>query len=286
MKKKLLSILFAFCLVLPMALLITACDGDHTHTYIKNGGYVVEDSKAYTTEVCECGHTKQTELSNYIIATPDSAQSILDGRYGKISGKTILFFKGTYGALEIKSTVDTLTAIHEYNVNDPLDMATTTTLEALSNTTTYHYTRDLSDVHFVALEGAKFEGLFSIQSKDYERYIWQADTIIGLSDSTELSVDPIRNVKVQDYNCNGIIDESDIAFVDHINLKNITFENMNFSGSKGRVYIGQSYATTVENIAFKNCSFVTEEEWSGYGAIVMDTQATDRQESILRKISQ
>ena len=223
MKKRLLSILFAFCLVLPMALLVTACDGDHTHTYIKNNGYVVEDSKAYTTEVCECGHTKQTELSNYIIATPDSAQSILDGRYGKISGKTILFFKGTYGALEIKSTVDTLTAIHEYNVNDPLDMATTTTLEALSNTTTYHYTRDLSDVHFVALEGAKFEGLFSIQSKDYEKYIWQADTLTGLSDSTALAIDPIRNVKVQDHNWNGTIDTGDVAFIDHINIKNITF---------------------------------------------------------------
>ena len=283
MRKKLLSILFAFVLILPMAFMVAACSEDHTHTHIKTNEYVVEDSKAYTTEICECGNVKKTELNNYIIATPSTAQDILDGRYGKISGKTIVFFKGTYSSLRIRSTIDTLSVIHEYNVNDPLDMETTTTLEALSNTTTYHYTRNLNNVNFVAVDGAKFEGLFSIQSKDYEKYIWQSDELTGLAEENTLAIDPIRNVKVADYNGDGNIDTGDVAFVDHINLDNITFENMNFSGSKGRVYIGNSYADQVEDITFKNCSFITEEEWSTYGAIVMDTQATTRQTSIIRK---
>ena len=282
MKKKILSLLFAMCLVLPMAFMIAACSEDHTHSHIKTGKYIVEDSKAYTTETCVCGDTKKTELTNYIIATPSNAQDILDGHYGKISGKTIVFFKGTYGTLRLRTTLNTLDLIHEYNPNDPLDMNTTTTLEALSNTRTYHYTRNIENVNFVAVDGAKFTGVFSSQSKDYEKYIWQADSIVGLESTDTLAVDPIRNVTVKD-NGNGIIEDGDIAYVEHINLDNISFENMDFLGDKGRFYFGNSYADKLEDITFKNCTFVTEEDWNGYGAIVMDTENTNRQSSITRK---
>ncbi len=283
MKKKILSLLFAMALVLPMAFMVAACTEDHTHSHIKSNEYAVEDSKAYTTEICECGDVKKTELTNYVIATPSNAQDILDGAYGKLSGKTVVFFKGTYGSLRIRSTIDTLSAIHEYNPNDPLDMETTTTLEALSNTRTYHYTRNLDNVKFVAVDGAKFGGVFSIQSKEYEKYIWQNDTLIGLEEVNTLAVDPIRDVKVTDQNWNGVIEDGDVAFIDHINLEDITFENMDFVGNKGRIYIANSYADQVEDITFKNCSFVTEEAWSNLGAIVMDTQNTARQSSIVRK---
>lgn len=283
MKKKILSLLFAMVLVIPMAFMLAACTEDHTHSHIKSDDYIVEDSKAYTVEICECGDVKKTELTNYVIATPSNAQDILDGKYGKLSGKTVVFFKGTYGALEIRTTLNTLDVIHEYNTNDPLDMETTTTLEALSNSRAYHYTRNMTNVKFVAVDGAKFTGLFSVQSKDYEKYIWQADTLTGLADVDTLSIDPIRNIKVTDNNWDGNIDEGDIAYVDHINLDGITFENIDFSGSKGRFYFGNSYANQLEDITFKNCSFITTEAWSTYGAIVMDTQNTSRQPSIIRK---
>lgn len=283
MKKKILSLLFGLVLILPMAFIVSACSEDHTHSHIKTNKYIVEDSKAYTTETCECGDVKKTELTNYVIATPSNAQDILDGHYGKLSGKTIVFFKGTYGALRLRVTLDTLDLIHEYNPNDPEDMSTTTTLEALSNTRTYHYTRDIENVNFVAVDGAKFTGVFSVQSKDYEKYIWQADNVVGLGTENNLAVDPIRNIKVLDNNDDGIIDDGDIAFVDHLNLDNITFENMDFLGSRGRFYFGNAYADKLEDITFKHCTFITEEDWNGYGAIVMDTQHTDRQSSITRK---
>ena len=283
MKKKILSLLFAMVLVLPMAFMVAACTEDHTHSHIKANEYIVEDSKAYTTEICECGDIKKTELTNYVIATPSNAQDILDGAYGKLSGKTIVFFKGTYGTLRIRSTVDTLSVIHEYNPNDPLDMETTTTLEALSNTRAYHYTRNLSNVKFVAVDGANFGGVFSIQSKDYEKYIWNDDATVGLADESTLAIDPIRNIKVTDNNWNGVIDDGDIAFVDHINVDNVTFENMDFFGDKGRIFFANSYANKIEDVTFKNCTFVTDEDWGNLGAIVMDTQATTRQSSIVRK---
>ena len=284
MKKKILSLLFAMVLVLPMAFMVVACTEDHTHSHIKTNEYIVEDSKAYTTEVCDCGNVKKTELTNYIIATPSNAQNILDGAYGKLSGKTVVFFKGTYGTLRIRSTVDTLSTIHEYNPNDPLDMETTTTLEALSNTRAYHYTRNLNNVKFVAVDGAKFGGVFSIQSKEYQRYLWQNDALVGLEEENTLAVDPIRNVKVYDKNTNGVIDEGDIGYADHIHLEDITFENMDFFGDKGRIHFGHSYADKVEDVTFKNCTFITETPWSGnYAAIDMTTRANSRQSSIIRK---
>lgn len=247
MKKKILTLLLSIGILLSLGLIGSACTPSHTHSYINSGKYIVMDSKAYQIENCECGESHTKELTNYIIATPDTAQEILDGKYGKLSGKTIVFFKGTYGDMSIKITKETIDKVFEYNVSDPQDLSTETTLNALSDKSTYHYFRNLNNVRFIAVDGARFEGGLYIES-----------TLHCAEGEFDITVvDPIRNVPLHDNNANGIVDTLDTAYMEHIILNSVTLENMNFYGENGKLI--HTKANTNENSpVLINCTFESE----------------------------
>lgn len=247
MKKKILTLILSLVLTLPLGILTSACTPNHTHSYISSEKYVVMDSKAYVIENCDCGESHSRELEDYIIATPDTAQEILDGKYGKLSNKTIVFFKGTYGDMHIKITKQTINKVYEYNVSDPLDLSTETTLDALSDKSTYHYFRNLDNVQFVAVDGARFEGGLYIES-----ILHRAE---GEFDITV--VDPIRNIPLHDNNANGIVDSLDTVYMEHIVLNNVTLENMNFYGENGKI-IHTKANTNESSLVLKNCTFESD----------------------------
>lgn len=249
MKKKILTLILSFALTLPLGVLASACTPNHTHSYESSDKYMVVDSKAYVIENCKCGESHSKELENYIIATPDTAQEILDGKYGKLDNKTIVFFKGTYGDLHINITKQTIDKVYEYNVSDPLDLSTETTLDALSDKSTYHYVRKLNNTHFVAVDGARFEGGIYIES-----VLHSAE---GEFDNRVL--DPIRNVPLVDNNGNGIVDMGDTAYMEHILLSSVTLENMNFYGESGKIIHTKANANE-NNPVLKNCTFATNNE--------------------------
>ena len=240
------------------------------HTY-EGCEYRIISGRAYKVTTCSCGDESKEELTNYIIVDTQNAQSVLDGSQGSINGKTIVFASGTYGSLAIRSTIDTVEKIYEYEYlgNNDYTMETEYTgeLSDLEKVGIYHYTRTINNVKFVATNNARFAGVFSVQSKAFRRYGYALDTEVGISDST-IYVDPIRTaalneeVKVSDIDSDGVMEVGDTAYIDHITFKNVTFENMNFTGSKGRIYLYNRTAEEYENILVNNCSFKTDEAWS------------------------
>ena len=232
------------------------------HSYVSES-IIVEGDKAYKVKVCNCQYEDKQELSNYIVVNPNNAQSILDGSQGKISGKTIVFSNGLYSSLEIRSTADTISKVYEYEYlgNTDYSYNTEADIDNLSDVGVYHYIRNINDVEFVSTSEAVFTGVIAIQSKDFRRYGYALDYQLGLSDA-KIDVDPIRGVKVVDLDQDGKIEQGDTAYVDHISLKNISFNGLNFQGKRGRIFIYNRTAENMENITFKNCSFTTNEMWS------------------------
>lgn len=72
----------------------------HTHTYTGDNKYFISQGKAYyRSGACACGAYNNVELENYIIATPSTAQNILDSTDENL---TIVLSAGTYGNLYIR----------------------------------------------------------------------------------------------------------------------------------------------------------------------------------------
>ena len=267
MKKKILSFILAFCLILPVSLMFTACGKcDHANAEIK---YVVEKdgstNKAYETKECDdCKKTIKSELENYIVVNTSSAQNTLDGKSGDINGKTIVFAEGKYTSLIIRPTRTAINKAYLYNYSNPLDMSQEVDTEVACehyNTNVYHYVRNLENVTFVGAEGAEITGVFSIQSKDYEKNVWNADYLTGVEIANRPECSPITYNDVQDQNDDGNIDEGDYAWLDHVNVKNVTFKNLNFTTKRGRLLVLNQYANNFENVTIDNCSFEAEEAW-------------------------
>ena len=110
MKKKFLSGLMALAIAIPCAFGLVGCGEDpadpttppatHTHSYAVCDEYLVVEDKAYhATKKCDCGDYEKTELADYIIATPETAQEILDG---EINDKTVVLSSGEYGKLYLR----------------------------------------------------------------------------------------------------------------------------------------------------------------------------------------
>lgn len=98
MKKKLLSLIFAICLILPCSIMLGGCSEGHTHNF-ELSGYIVEDGKAYEVKQCECKETQKTELANYVVGTVETAQELLDNVE---DGKTIVLDRGDYNTLYLR----------------------------------------------------------------------------------------------------------------------------------------------------------------------------------------
>lgn len=69
------------------------------HAMTTTSTYVVEDNKAYEVYKCSCGDTERRELSNYVVATVDTAQTLLDNA---ADGITIVLDGGNYGTLYLR----------------------------------------------------------------------------------------------------------------------------------------------------------------------------------------
>ncbi len=282
MKKKLLLLLLSICLIIPSALMFTACDdgnggaGGHNHVYTGHTYYKVDGTKAYSYKLCECGEDgNKVQLTNYVIATPNNAQEVLDGSLGKLSGKTVVFADGDYSHLWLRSSRNTLNKVYEYNYQNPQDLSVEVDLSDISpNSGIYHYQRELKNVKFVATNNAQFNGVLSIQSKHFGEIPWQNDVWTGIATETIHSYDIVRGVTSDDVVYNNTIEEGDLGYVDHIILDGVTFENMNFEGVNGRVFIATETDEKIKDLTFAHCTFNTEESYvnsrnSGYAAIVI-----------------
>ena len=205
-------------------------------------------------------YNEMAREAGYVIATPANAQSILNS---DINGKTIIFTDGPYSHLKLDVSKETVSAIHEFVITDggkdgdeftkgaevPLSL-----IDELPEAPAYHYTRNVNNVTFAATSGANFTGVFAVRSAKFNEHEWCADSSIGITGARK---DPIRNISI--YGSNTYVTAGSKAYVSHINVNNLRFENMKFTGKDGRVFFGYENDATVKNITFANCSFNTSE---------------------------
>jgi hypothetical protein len=109
---------------------------------------VVEDKAYHATEKCSCGDYKKTELEDYIIATPETAQTVLDG---EINGKTVVLSSGEYDVLYLRK-------------NDASTLVESSIWAGGNHT----YSREMSDVTILGAEGTEVDAIIAEAGTYYD----------------------------------------------------------------------------------------------------------------------
>lgn len=181
--------------------------------FVQDYTYEIIDNEVYRTPICNtCECYKSPEKMNadeYIIATPETAQSILDS---DINGKTIVFAEGLYKDLYLRPSVATAT-VYGWVDSDKHDGVQINT-NSLSSTGKYHYERSINNVTFVGSENADFQG------KIYSYSFIQTS-------KDEIVYDAVRNINVNYVTGN--------YYTIHNKLDGLIFQDMNFSTVYGRI---------------------------------------------------
>ena len=82
------------------------------------------------------------------------------------------------------------------------------------------------------------------------------------SNPDSVMYDPVRKVLCTTDSAAGSPSKNETAYIDHVNIDGLTFENMNFTGSKGRImFLYEDYYATINNVSVSNCSFETDKPW-------------------------
>ena len=113
--------------------------------------------------------------SNIVVATPDTAQALLDAG---VNNTTIVFDEGTYGDLVFRPTKETVGKVYHYNAHASTVGTEVTDLNTISSDVSskisedinYLYTRKLENVKLLGTLGAKFKGVVTVESSDFGRY--------------------------------------------------------------------------------------------------------------------
>lgn len=246
--KKLLTFLL-FVATLMCSLMFTACgasSGGHHHQFNIDNGYVDGNGIIYRQWDCVCGESKLYKAGKGYFVTPENAQDVLDGKYGTLSGKTIIFSAGEYGELVFGRATSYEGGETTYcgTQNEILK-----DLEDISAMTwgSRYYTRSIKDLKVIANEGVSVASLSAISGHIYGA-----------------GYDYVIN---KEFNGSGY-------FLSH-QFENVTFKGINFTGrvdfatSQGTSLFKDEVVletTSIDGLNFINCSFTTGGTESSNGA--------------------
>ena len=220
---------------------------DHIHDYTETIQYSIKDDTAYYSQKCQhCDKYGPAKvLENSIVVTPENVQSVLDTN---INGKTIVF--GAYNfdnLLELRpSKSDSTTRIYAWTSDTTYDKTYAFALNELvkDDSFRYHYTRNIENVTFAGVEGTSINNTFFVRSG--ETFADDQSAFNG-----GLIYDAVRGMDYMQADQRG-------KHASHISLTNITFQNLNFTGSNGLIYVDSTYQDSkVSTFAIKNCTFET-----------------------------
>ena len=234
-------------------------EGDYYHYYTVMNNNIVIKHYECTILGCNLENHNYTEIvTNAVVATPENAQEVLDG---DINGKIVIFTAGNYNeSLEIRPTKETAT-VYEYDWENPNNLVNKVNNWNLANTGLYHYYRKLENVQFIGLQGAIFNRIFAIRSQLFYSTT-SRNVALGIADSDTV-IDPIRNIVCGNSQETG-------GYYAHIDVNNVTFDNMDFRGLEytdedfinskkavyGRIHIESTLNTAmINNVTVKNCTF-------------------------------
>ncbi len=212
---------------------------DPNHEYNIDMGYSVVDGVAYTNTKCVCGDIYSVVVENAIVATPETAQDVLDGKLGSLDEKTVVFALGEYteklyfgrpNSSEGSNTI--YKGLQSSTIIEGID-----NIKAMTWGSRY-YTRAISNLTLVAENGVVLPTLEAssghIHGSGYDYVLDQSFSGSGY-------------------------------FLTHI-FENITFDGLSFNGkvdfetAQGATLIGQEVfqpATSMNGLNFINCSFTT-----------------------------
>ena len=242
MKKRILAILMALCMVMTVMPTALAAEGgvDPTKT-----GYKYNDK--YETLPKE---PIIDDKSDTITVTPDNAQYTLDGAYGSISGMTIVFSAGTYDQLVLGRATkypgsDTEYYIGGFDADKKHDYAEFVKLKNAPGHSEYaYYIRNMEDVTLRAEAGATvtIAGMVGVAGHAYGT----------------------GGVEAYDYVLERYSQDTNNGYFLAQNWSNITFENLSFT-AQVNIESSQTKAE-IHDVTFNNCSFTTGGIASGNGA--------------------
>ncbi|MBR1987760.1 MAG: leucine-rich repeat protein, partial [Clostridia bacterium] len=203
---------------------------DLEHVVSENIEYEIIDGQVYVHEKCSCGGDKYAIVENAVIATPSTAQAVLDSN---INGKIVVFDGEFTEDLHFRPTRASNSIIMANYGSNADNNIGPTEYEKLPNTGFYYYQREIKDVKFVSTEGTVLKGLLNFDSRWYN----------------ETSIDPMRTVSSPVTGTHTSI----------LKLENLEFNGLEFEGAKGRIYIRfTSDQAKADNIVVDGCKFVTE----------------------------
>jgi len=221
----------ALLLILVLSLsLFFSCESDpydpHVHKYEEVFYSLSEENKVLKTTLCSCGAKKVEVVENAIVATPETALSVLDSTNSGI----IYFSKGTYDVeLGIRHSKKASTAIKnqvDIDINT-LDSATTGV---------YHYYRTVENLTLIADENAVFKKDFKVK----------VGHVYGDTTNNITVYDPVRDITITDTNN---------SFYSYINIDGIKFYNMKFTEGSRLYFHYSSLDCHAKNIEIEKCSF-------------------------------
>lgn len=247
MKKLLTFLLFVTMVV--CSLMFTACgasSGGHHHQFNIDNGYVDGNGIIYRQWNCDCGESKLYKAGKGYFVTPETAQDVLDGKYGPLSGKTIIFSAGEYGDLEFgrATSYEGGETVYCGTQNEILK-----DLEDISVMTwgSKYYTRSIKNLKVIANEGVSVASLSAFSGH-----------VKGVG------YDYVIN---KEFNGSGY-------FLSH-QFENVTFKGINFTGrvdfstSQGTSLFKDEVVletTSIDGLNFIDCSFTTGGIESSNGA--------------------
>lgn len=222
--------------------------------YREDYKYSVVGENAFRTEVCptcgkEMGEAVAMRKGTYIIATPNTAQAVLDGNYGNINNKVIIF-NGTINEpfnepLIIRPTLASNSKAYSKDAAGKIFEVAT---DALAKSTFYRFKRELKNVTFAATDGTVFTNRIIAEGEDISSASRWYDP------DGKYQWDGMRNVQFS------------ARYVPVLEMSNITFSRMNFEGRNARIFMSFSAYNEANGITHKadginveNCRFKGED---------------------------
>lgn len=247
MKNKILGFILSVCLVISATFALTACT-KHTHELKASSTFVIEEGKAYEIYACECGkgETEKRELTNYTIATTETAHDLINTS----NNTTIVLSAGTYSDETLWFNLS----------NTPTNDLTIVGVEGTEVSEIYASVHDGAKITNLTIMNIKFTGL-GVRSNHTEI---EGLNVVNCNFVGKMGVtigdNKIKNLVVKDCDFN-LSDEASAtqtavyinAGVENLIVENCKFENIPYNAIQANNDAG---GVVNANITIKNNEFI------------------------------
>lgn len=260
MKKFLLSFILSVCMLIPATFAFAGCGSNktqdnttpHTHNMCTTHTYTIENEdenkKVYELFNCTCGESEKKELTNYTIATPETAHELINNS----NNTTIVLSEGTYNG-----------EILWFNEpNTPTNNLTIVGVEGTNVDEIYATVHDGAKITNLTIINVKFTGngvrsnYTEIDGLNVVNCNFTGGVGISIGDNK------IKNLTIKDcaFNLNGTVASKTAIYinagVENLDVENCSFNNIPHNAIQANTDNG---GIVTGNITIKNNNFIKTE---------------------------